>query len=150
MAEPPSARSFGIMAESGTHDAADSILSRGYLSTQPQNRSVLTGTRRLMFAVLQNGIDTYLRGKGGEQSEAEDWVRSRRRESPFSFTVLCEEFSLDPSAVRTVLEELREASAPGGPIRVRPYSRGANQIAASTKRSVRRPRTRSHRRCARP
>lgn len=142
MAESSPARTIGVTAGSRRRQAAGAVPGGGSHSSPPQTGSVLTGTRRLMFAVLQNGIDTYLRGKEHERSEAEDWVRSERHESPFSFTVLCEEFSLDPSAVRAVLAEWRNAAAPGGAIRARPYSRRANQIAAPTKAFPRKRRAR--------
>lgn len=66
-----------------------------------------TGTKALMLAVLEDGIRTYLGGVERPAAEAENWVHSSRRRSPFSFIVVCETLNLDPDAVRRVLKRLR-------------------------------------------
>jgi hypothetical protein len=88
----------------------------------------LTGTRRLMLAVLENGIHTYLTGTGPEWSEAEHWVLSTGRDSPFSFTVLCEQFSLDAVAVRLMLVQLRDAPERRAKFRARPQVRRMRRL----------------------
>ena len=48
----------------------------------------LTGTKALMLAVLEDGIRSYLGGSRVIAHEAEFWIYSHRRHSPFSFVVV--------------------------------------------------------------
>ena len=74
--------------------------------------SQLTGTKALMLAVLEDGIRCYL-GKGKVAAEeAECWIGSQRRYSPFSFIVVCETLGLDPQAVRVTIRRMREHHIP--------------------------------------
>jgi hypothetical protein len=68
----------------------------------------LSGTKALMLAVLEDGIRSYLGNARIAADEADLWVRSERRRSPFSFVVVCETLNLNPDAVRRVLREMRE------------------------------------------
>ncbi len=70
-----------------------------------------TGTKALMLAVLEDGIQTYLREDLRPREEAERWVVSRRHGSAFSFVVLCETLGFEPSAVRKALGRLRATKA---------------------------------------
>ena len=67
----------------------------------------LTGTKALMLAVLEDGIRSYLGGSRVVAHEAEFWVHSHRRHSPFSFVVVCEMLGLDPDAVRKTLRKMK-------------------------------------------
>jgi hypothetical protein len=67
----------------------------------------LTGTKALMLAVLEDGIRSYLGGSRVISSEAEFWIHSRRRHSPFSFEVVCEMLGLDADAVRKTLRRMK-------------------------------------------
>lgn len=67
----------------------------------------LTGTKALMLAVLEDGIRSYLGGSRVIASEAEFWIHSHRRHSPFSFVVVCEMLGLDPGAVRKTLLRMK-------------------------------------------
>lgn len=69
----------------------------------------LTGTRALMLAVLEDGIRSYLSGPTLAAKDAEFWIQSHRRRSPFSFVVVCEVLGLDPDAVRTTVERMKAA-----------------------------------------
>lgn len=71
----------------------------------------LTGTKALMLAVLEDGIRSYLRGSGLAARDAEFWVTSQRRHSPFSFVVVCEILGLSPGAVREALQRMRGTTA---------------------------------------
>jgi hypothetical protein len=84
-----------------------------------------TGTKALMLAVLEDGIDSYVHGKGRTRDEAEHWITTPRRHSPFSFVVVCETLGLDPQAVREALRRIRETRniAPHPMRRARPQSR---------------------------
>jgi hypothetical protein len=74
---------------------------------EPRNTEY-TGTKALMLAILEDGIRSYLSPVGRVRSEAEYWVTSTRQRSPFSFSVVCETLGLEPEAVRTALQRLRE------------------------------------------
>lgn len=77
----------------------------------PQN-----GIRALMQAVLAEGIRSYLGPRGRLQAEAEAWIVSRRRASPFAFPVVCEVLGLEPSAVRAAVRRLRGADETTRPV----------------------------------
>lgn len=68
----------------------------------------LTGTKALMLAVLEDGIRSYLGGSRVLAHEAEYWIHSPRRHSPFSFVVVCEMLGLDPEAVRKTLRHMKD------------------------------------------
>lgn len=70
----------------------------------------LTGTKALMLAVLEDAIRSYLRGSKLAARDAEFWIESHRRQSPFSFVVVCEILGLDPGAVRTTLQKMKETA----------------------------------------
>jgi len=72
----------------------------------------LTGTKALMQAVLEDGIRSFLSSSRLLASEAEFWIYSRRRQSPFSFTVVCEILGLDPDAVRKILKRMKGQNLP--------------------------------------
>jgi hypothetical protein len=63
-----------------------------------------TGTKALMMAVLDNGIQSFLGSQERYRAEAEHWVMTRQRRGPFCFTVVCETLGLDPDAVRAALQ----------------------------------------------
>jgi len=72
----------------------------------------LTGTKALMLAVLEDGIRSFLGGSRLLASEAEFWIYSHRRQSPFSFIVVCETLGLDPDAVRKTLKRMKSQNIP--------------------------------------
>jgi hypothetical protein len=67
----------------------------------------LTGTRALMLAVLEDGIRSYLGSSRIIAQDAEYWIYSHKRQSPFSFVVVCEILGLDPEAVRKTLKRMK-------------------------------------------
>ncbi len=75
-----------------------------------------TGIKALMLAVLDNGIACYLSPTPRIHAEAEYWITTNARRSPFSFAVVCETLKLEPDAVRAALQRLREQQDQG-PIR---------------------------------
>jgi len=72
----------------------------------------LTGTKALMLAVLEDGIRSYLGGSKIVAQDAEYWIFSHRRQSPFSFVVVCEMLGLDPDAVRKTLKGMKDQNVP--------------------------------------
>jgi hypothetical protein len=71
----------------------------------------LTGTKALMLAVFEDGIRTYLGRAKLAARDAEYWIFSPRRHSPFSFPVVCETLGLDPDAVRNKVQHLKSVKA---------------------------------------
>jgi hypothetical protein len=80
-----------------------------------------------MLAVLQNGIESYLGPEGRIRTEAECWLTTPGRRSPFSFPVVCETLGLEPDAVRRALRRLRGQRLPSSRAigRLRPNARQA-------------------------
>lgn len=83
----------------------------------------LTGTKALMLAVLEDAIRSYLGGSKLLARDAEFWIESHRRQSPFSFVVVCEILGLDPEAVRTSLQRMKADSLEPGRKRGFPRAR---------------------------
>jgi hypothetical protein len=81
----------------------------------------LTGTKALMQAVLEDGIRSFLSSSRLLAGEAEFWIYSRRRQSPFCFTVVCETLGLNPDAVRKMLRRMKSQNIP--PRKARPRTR---------------------------
>lgn len=79
-----------------------------------------SGTYALMLAVLEEGIRTYLTGRGRLRAEAEFWILSHGKRSLFSFSVVCEHLGLDPDATRSALQRMRSQSESKGLTRSRP------------------------------
>ena len=99
----------------------DELVSLG--GGEPREAASYTGTKALMLAVLEDGINSFLRGKGRARTEAEHWITTARRRSPFSFEVVCETLGLDPQAVRHALHRMRETPAITAHRRARPHVR---------------------------
>jgi hypothetical protein len=79
-----------------------------------QTRNVLDGERALMFAVLVDALDTYVKTrnakghrKRAEFNEVDGWIRSRTTSSPFSFETICDSLGLNPDAIRFSLKSPR-------------------------------------------
>jgi hypothetical protein len=98
------AQSLGLLP--GRDDDVE-ILSSGAIAGGEPRTAQLTGTKALMLAVLEDAIRCYLDGRKHIAEEAEDWIRSNQRQSPFSFSIVCETLGLDPSATRIKLREIK-------------------------------------------
>jgi hypothetical protein len=83
------------------------VLHLATLSGGEPRSGQFTGTKALMLAVLEDGIRVYLGGSRVLAQEAECWIQSRRRHSPFSFVVVCETLGLDPDAVRKTVDHMK-------------------------------------------
>src|SRR5579859_3378889 len=73
--------------------------------------TALDGERKLMFAVLEDGIRCYLKNMNAKSRrqrilffEVLDWMKAKDKYRPFSFELLCEEFGMEGSRVRNALE----------------------------------------------
>ncbi len=78
------------------------------------HRTCLEGERKLMFAVLEDGVRCYLKNMDAKSRrrrilffEVWDWMKAEANQGPFSFELLCEEFGMDGTRVRNALEGLR-------------------------------------------
>lgn len=87
------------------------MMSRKSVNGGESRSGQLTGTKALMLAVLEDAIRSYLRGSRLVARDAEFWIDSHRRQSPFSFVVVCEILGLDPGAVRTSVKNMRAAAS---------------------------------------
>ena len=78
--------------------------------------------RRLLFALLEDGVRCYLRYRDAERNspqrleflEASNWINSEDDDGPFAFVNVCESLGIDPSRLRAgvhrhvgMLEEIR-------------------------------------------
>jgi len=90
-------------------------------------RGVQTGIKALMQAVLEDGMRSYLARDERLRTEAEWWIASSSRRSPFAFAIVCETLSLEPGAVRIALRRLRAKNLP------------ARQAVGRTRPNARRP-----------
>jgi hypothetical protein len=110
----------------------DSGLDLTSLSGGEPRRAGYTGTKALMQAVLEDGIRSYLQARGRLHEEAEDWISSHQRTSPFAFAVVCETLGLDPSAVRIALRRMRSRSETAHHLtrRTRPTVRRTTRLSA--------------------
>jgi len=85
-----------------------------------------SGPLALMLAVLADAVQCIEQGRRGRRfrvrrlaADAEGWVRSNRRDWPFSFLNVCEVLGFDAHAFRTRLFEMRTDACDGRRIRVR-------------------------------
>ena len=79
-----------------------------------RTRNVLDGERALMFAVLVDALDTYVKTrnakghrKRAEFNEVNRWIHSRATSSPFSFENVCDSLGINPDAIRCSLKSPR-------------------------------------------
>lgn len=86
-----------------------------------------SGVKALMQAVLEDAVRSYVARDARLRTEAEYWIASSSRRSPFAFCVVCEVLGLAPGAVRVALRRLREKN---------PSSR---HVFGRTRPNVRRP-----------
>jgi hypothetical protein len=98
-----------------------------------ERRSVASGIKALMQAVLEDGVRSYLARDKRLRAEAEWWIASGSRRSPFAFTIVCETLGLEPGAVRVAVRRLRENNLPARQIlgRTRPNGRRPGRLVVS-------------------
>lgn len=84
-----------------------------------RHRTGLDGERKLRLAVLEDGIECYLKNMNAKSRlrrilffQVRDWMKADYGDGPFSFDLLCQEFGMDSSRVRNALER-RRATAKG-------------------------------------
>lgn len=72
------------------------------------------GVKALMLAVLEDGIRSLLSEVPQIRAEAEYWVTSNQRRSPFSFAIVCECLGLDAEAARRAILGMARQGRPAG------------------------------------
>lgn len=102
----------------GGGDAVDAADALALLGASPAGNVPFTGVRRLMLAVLEDGIRCYFSRVPRIRAEAEMWVHSGRR-AAFSFDAICDLFGVEPDAARASLRRLRRHEERPAMLRVR-------------------------------
>jgi len=82
-------------------------------------RRIIDGERRLMFAVFEDAIRSYVlcmssksQARRREFEEVRNWMELRGYHSVFSFDSLCELFEVDADLLRHQLKSLRTSDLP--------------------------------------
>jgi hypothetical protein len=82
-------------------------------------RRIIDGERRLMFAVFEDAIRSYVmcmsaksQARRREFEEVKSWMDLRGHHSVFSFDSLCELFEIDPDLLRRQLTILQSSDLP--------------------------------------
>ena len=78
------------------------------------HRSALEGERKLMFAVLEDAVECYLKNMNARSRkqrvlfyEAQSWINARNKVGLFAYETLCEALNIDAGALRRALERRR-------------------------------------------
>jgi hypothetical protein len=76
-----------------------------------RRRSALEGERKLMFAVLEDAVECYLKHMNAKSRrrlllfyEVQNWMNAKNRVGLFSYQTLCESLGIDAKALRAALE----------------------------------------------
>jgi hypothetical protein len=109
------------------HDESQEIITLAdlipvQLSDPIAARLRMSGEFRLLWAVLEDAIDCYLRYVDHPSStmrelfqEAKEWIETKEGENLCSFTGICDAFQIDPAylrrGLRRRLQEIREQHA---------------------------------------
>src|SRR2546423_1877264 len=79
-----------------------------------KRRPALEGERKLMFAVLEDAVECFLKNmhaKSRKQRvlfyEAQNWMHAKNRVGLFAYETLCESLGIEPNMLRNVLEKRR-------------------------------------------
>jgi hypothetical protein len=82
-------------------------------------RRIIDGERRLMFAVFEDAIRSYVmcmsaksQARRKEFEEVRGWTELRGHHSVFSFDSLCDLFEIEPDLLRTQLTTLQSSDLP--------------------------------------
>lgn len=85
-----------------------------------------SGEYRLLWAILEDAIDCYLRyadlpSENAQEQfrEAEEWIESAEEEWPCSFNNICRHFQIEPGYLRRGLRERLAAKRAGRTVAVR-------------------------------
>jgi hypothetical protein len=81
-----------------------------------RRKHLLEGEKLLMFAVLEDAVDTFMKyvdstKRRGQRlfREAEEWINQRDPNWPFSFDNICQFLDIDPDYMRAGLRRWKEA-----------------------------------------
>jgi hypothetical protein len=138
------ALSLGLTPDAIDPDLEAELLASESLAGGESRTAPISGTKALMVAVLEDAIRCYLDGGKRLSEEAEGWIQSNRRGSPFCFAVVCETLHLNPHAVRRSLKHMKQekvssrAAIPRARNNVRVPGRVCSRKLAPRSRSLRR------------
>lgn len=86
--------------------APDTLLASQYFDRVRRRRD-LTGEQRLMFAIIEDAVDVYLKHAAARRPEhrrlfddAERWIESDERSWLYAFETICDHMGLDADHVR--------------------------------------------------
>jgi hypothetical protein len=117
---------FGFLG--GTPDDSDELHALIGVCGGETRGAPVSGTKALMLAVLQEGIQSYLGKDARARTEAEVWIMSGRR-TVFSFNIICESLGLEADWVRAALGRLRAKNvSPRAIGRLRPNVRHTGNL----------------------
>ena len=75
-----------------------------------RRRSALEGEQKLMFAVLEDAVECYLKHMNAKSRsrrllfcEVQIWINAKNKVGLFSYQTLCESLGIDAKALRTAL-----------------------------------------------
>ncbi len=81
-----------------------------------RRKHLLEGEKLLMFAVLEDAVDTFMKyvnttRRRGQRlfREAEEWINQKDPNWPFSFENICQFLDIDPEYMRAGLRRWKEA-----------------------------------------
>lgn len=82
-------------------------------------RRIADGERRLMFAVFEDAIRSYVSSMNGKSAarrrefqEVQDWINIRGHHHIFGFDSLCSLFNIEPDVLRRQLTTLQASDLP--------------------------------------
>ena len=109
-ANAPSDRMDDVL---GSQSTPDTLLPDQYYGLR-KRRHWLEGERKLMFAVLEDAVECFLKNidvRGHRRRvlfcEAQRWINARNAVGPFSFDNVCEILGIEPTGLRKALERRR-------------------------------------------
>jgi hypothetical protein len=97
----------------------DTLLPTQYYEIMRRRHS-LEGERKLMFAVLEDAVECYLKNMNARPRkqrilfyEAQNWMYAKHKVGLFAFETLCEALGIEPVILREALESRRRMGQAG-------------------------------------
>ncbi len=103
-----------VHERSGGLFVPDTVLPEQYFD-RLRRRHDLSGEQRLMYAILEDAVDIYLKHAGARRphhrrlfEDAERWVESDARGQLYAFAAICDQLGLDVEYLRAGLRAHKE------------------------------------------
>jgi hypothetical protein len=101
----------------------DTLMPAQYYDIMKRRHS-LEGEHKLMFAVLEDAVECYLKNMNAKHRkqrilfyEAQNWMSAKNKIGLFAFETLCDALAINPEGLRRALEQ-RRIRRQGGSIRL--------------------------------